>query len=36
LTLNSDDATLTEEQIDTAVQAVVNALVATLGARQRT
>jgi len=35
LTLNSEDATLTEEQIDTAVQAVVSSLVGTLGARQR-
>jgi len=35
LTLNSDDATLTEAQIDSAVQAVVNSLVSTLGARQR-
>ena len=34
LTLNSDDATLTEEQIDTAVQAVLSSLVG-LGARQR-
>ena len=35
LTLNSDDATLTEQQIDGAVQAVVSQLAATLGARQR-
>lgn len=35
LTLNSDDATLTEELIDNAVQAVVSSLVAMLGARQR-
>ena len=35
LTLNSDEATLTEEQIDTAVQAVLSSLVGTLGARQR-
>jgi phenylalanyl-tRNA synthetase beta chain len=35
LTLNSEDATLTEEQIDFTVQAVVNSLVETLGARQR-
>lgn len=35
LTLNSDDTTLTEDQIDTAVQAVVASLVEKLGARQR-
>ena len=35
LTLNSDDATLTEQQIDGAVQAVVSQLAASLGARQR-
>jgi phenylalanyl-tRNA synthetase beta chain len=35
LTLNSAEATLTEEQIDTAVQAVVSSLVVNLGARQR-
>jgi phenylalanyl-tRNA synthetase beta chain len=35
LTLNSDDATLTEEQIDTAVQAVISELGAQLGARLR-
>ncbi|MBT9506423.1 phenylalanine--tRNA ligase subunit beta [Rhodoferax sp.] len=35
LTLNSEEATLTEDQIDGAVQAVVNSLVNTLGARQR-
>lgn len=36
LTLNSNEATLTEEQIDTAVQAVLSSLTRTLGARQRT
>lgn len=35
LTLNSEEATLTEEQIDTAVQAVLSSLISTLGARQR-
>lgn len=35
LTLNSDEATLTEEQIETAVNAVVQSLVGQLGARQR-
>jgi len=35
LTLNSEEATLTEDQIDTVVQAVLSSLVATLGARQR-
>ncbi len=35
LTLNSDDATLTEAQIDTAVQAVLCSLADQLGARQR-
>ena len=35
LTLNSEDATLTDEQIDTVVQAVLSSLVSTLGARQR-
>jgi phenylalanyl-tRNA synthetase beta chain len=35
LTLNSEDATLTEAQIDAAVQAVVASLVNSLGARQR-
>ena len=35
LTLNSDDATLTEEQIDTVVQSVLSSLIAALGARQR-
>ena len=35
LTLNSDDATLTEVQIDTVVQAVLASLVGQLGARQR-
>ena len=35
LTLNSDDATLTEEQIDSAVQAVRHSLMSSLDARQR-
>ncbi|MES2880145.1 MAG: phenylalanine--tRNA ligase subunit beta [Pseudomonadota bacterium] len=35
LTLNSDSVTLTEEQIETTVQAVVSSLISTLGARQR-
>lgn len=35
LTLNSAEATLTEEQIEVAVQAVVERLVKALGARQR-
>lgn len=35
LTLNSDDATLTEEQIETTVKAVVDQLVAAVAARQR-
>ena len=35
LTLNSDDATLTEEQIESVVAAVVNQLITVLGARQR-
>jgi len=35
LTLNSDDATLSEEQIESAVKAIVNQLTSTLGARQR-
>jgi phenylalanyl-tRNA synthetase beta chain len=35
LTLNSDEATLTEEQIETAVKAVVDQLSSVLGARQR-
>ena len=35
LTLNSDDATLTEEQIDSVVKAVVSQLTTDLGARQR-
>jgi phenylalanyl-tRNA synthetase beta chain len=35
LTLNSDEATLTEEQIETAVKAVVDQLVVAVGARQR-
>lgn len=36
LTLNSDAATLTEEQIETAVAAIVGQLAASVGARQRT
>jgi phenylalanyl-tRNA synthetase beta chain len=35
LTLNSDDSTLTDEQIEVAVQAVLTALKDRLGARQR-
>jgi phenylalanyl-tRNA synthetase beta chain len=35
LKLNSDDSTLTEEQIDAAVQSVLDALVRDVGARQR-
>jgi phenylalanyl-tRNA synthetase beta chain len=35
LTLNSEEATLTEDQIDTAVQSVLASLVGTLGARHR-
>ena len=35
LTLNSDEATLTEAQIESTVQAVVSQLAADLGARQR-
>jgi phenylalanyl-tRNA synthetase beta subunit len=35
LTLNSDDATLTEPQIDAAVQAVLDSLTKTVGARLR-
>ena len=35
LTLNSDEASLTEEQIDATVKAVVDQLSQTLGARQR-
>ena len=35
LTLNSDDATLTEDQIDHAVRAIVEHLTTTIGARQR-
>lgn len=35
LTLNSQETTLTEDQIDTTVQAVLSSLVSTLGARQR-
>jgi phenylalanyl-tRNA synthetase beta chain len=35
LTLNSDNATLTEEQIEAAVQAVLAQLASALGARQR-
>ena len=35
LTLNSDNATLLEDQIEAAVQAVLRQLIADLGARQR-
>jgi phenylalanyl-tRNA synthetase beta chain len=35
LTLNSDNATLTEEQIEATVQAVLQQLIDDLGARQR-
>ncbi|NBW51290.1 MAG: phenylalanine--tRNA ligase subunit beta [Betaproteobacteria bacterium] len=35
LTLNSDEATLTEDQIESAMKAVVDQLVASVGARQR-
>jgi phenylalanyl-tRNA synthetase beta chain len=35
LTLNSDEATLSEEQIDSAVNAIVEQLTARVGARQR-
>jgi phenylalanyl-tRNA synthetase beta chain len=35
LTLNDEQATLTEEQIEAAVQAVVTQLIGSLGARQR-
>jgi phenylalanyl-tRNA synthetase beta chain len=35
LTLNGDDATLTEEQIESSVKAVVEQLESALGARQR-
>ena len=35
LTLSSEDATLTDEQIDQAVQAVITRLAADVGARQR-
>jgi phenylalanyl-tRNA synthetase beta chain len=35
LTLNSEEASLTEEQIETAVKAVVDQLYSVLGARQR-
>jgi len=35
VTLNSDEATLTEEQIESAMKAVVDQLVASVGARQR-
>ena len=35
LTLNSQETTLTEDQIDTTVQAILSSLVSTLGARQR-
>jgi len=36
LTLNSEDLTLSEQQIENAVQAVITSLADTLGARQRT
>lgn len=36
LTLNSEDLTLSEQQIESAVQAVITSLSNTLGARQRT
>jgi phenylalanyl-tRNA synthetase beta chain len=35
LKLNSDETTLTEDQIETAVQSVLDALVRDVGARQR-
>ncbi|NMM19119.1 MAG: phenylalanine--tRNA ligase subunit beta [Rhodoferax sp.] len=35
MTLNSQETTLTEDQIDTTVQAVLSSLISTLGARQR-
>jgi phenylalanyl-tRNA synthetase beta chain len=35
LTLNSDDVTLSEEQIEGAVKAVVDQLMTSVGARQR-
>jgi phenylalanyl-tRNA synthetase beta chain len=35
LKLNSDETTLTEEQIETAVQSILDALVRDVGARQR-
>jgi phenylalanyl-tRNA synthetase beta chain len=35
LTLNSDDSTLTEVQIESTVQAVIDALIHSVGARQR-
>ncbi len=35
VTLNSDEATLTEEQIESAMKAIVDQLVASVGARQR-
>jgi phenylalanyl-tRNA synthetase beta chain len=35
LTLHNDDATLTEQQIDAAVHAIVEQLAVSLGARQR-
>jgi phenylalanyl-tRNA synthetase beta chain len=35
LTLNSDEATLTEAQIETAMHAVLTTLVQQVGARQR-
>jgi phenylalanyl-tRNA synthetase beta subunit len=36
LTLNSDDATLAEDQIEKVVKAVVDQLVSAVGVRQRT
>jgi phenylalanyl-tRNA synthetase beta chain len=36
LTLNNDTATLTEEQIEATVRAVIDQLAALVGARQRT
>ncbi|MES2584735.1 MAG: phenylalanine--tRNA ligase subunit beta, partial [Pseudomonadota bacterium] len=36
LTLNSDEATLSEEQIESAVKAIVDQLTGHLGGRQRT
>jgi phenylalanyl-tRNA synthetase beta chain len=35
LTLNSDDTTLTDEQIESAVKSVLNQITVDLGARQR-